>query len=171
MSRILLIHKYSACVSTIAFPSPSLSDHFNASMHCTSVAHSKLCLFGTYHWLSLATDFSVLSLTGSTALSLSLSLSLRGIVLFTAQSTAPSNGVSWSSLFGLRSRPEFRSGQRRWHALLCAASSIGGGAWLRTTSGLQHPLSAGDPVLTAWSAAPSAVRSQPARAIAPPIVG
>jgi len=44
-----------------------LSDHFNTSMCCSSIAHSKLCLFGMYCWPSLAADFSVLSLTGSTA--------------------------------------------------------------------------------------------------------
>ena len=62
---------------------------------------------------------------------------------------------SWSSPFGLRSRPEFRSDRRRWHTLRC--SSLGGG-----------PGSA--PPVVCSTVPPSGV-SQPARARAPPIVG
>ena len=70
MSRILLIYNFGLCFDNCV---GRLSGHAIAPMRCTSVAHSELCLLGTYRRLSLATDFSVLSLTGSTA-----SLSLCG---------------------------------------------------------------------------------------------
>ena len=90
MSRILLNHKLGLCFDDRVSVSESLSDRANASTRCSSVAHSKLCRFGTYRRPSLAANFSVLSLTGSTA---SLSLSLCGeVFLLAAQSTAPSIG-------------------------------------------------------------------------------
>ena len=141
--------------STIASPSLIMRTPRRAAL--SVVLHdSDRCLFDTYRRPSLAANFSVLSLTGSTA---SLSLSLCGeVFLLAAQSTAPSIGGGAGphrSVCALgQSFVQIGVDGTRF-VVVCSTLSRWGNR--SSPPGLQHH--------------PPSEVSQPARAIAPPIVG
>jgi len=153
-----------ACVSTIASPSLSLRScqRLDALLVCSRGAHQAVSV-GTSRrpsrWPRIL-SVSALSIKGRLVVQLlSLSLSLHAGKCSFSPHSPQHRPMAGKLVLTVRSAlsAEFRSGRRRWYTLRCgsAAPSLGGG--------IRFP--------TAWPAAPSAVRSQPARAIAPPIVG